>query len=371
MARLAIPLHILTLLTAEAVCALGAGVPTIRPEILWTNSGGGRISFSPNGKLLTTLGPRSWEQIAGEYVSKRDVNFWSVDSGKLAGRFPLPPEEHDARWVRFAPDGKQVLVMDDSERVFLAAHRVKDGAVRWMVDRGLYGNPFHDVFFPPDGKSLLTISARSPDVELWRLKGGTRIEAWGTALPGYRGSEAGALSPEGKLLVMGGNLFKPDITVWNVATRSVLRTLPPVNVPQGQFAFGYAFSFSPDGEYLVVSHFGGYDFYIPSLGFMPLPVFRKWRVRDWSLVWEWVESHFPPYPLVHSPDGRYLATERSDGVLFRRADTGEHVLRVFTRFYEDQTGGISDIQFSPDGDRVAYSYGGVLVLMKTPGQLNK
>jgi DNA-binding beta-propeller fold protein YncE len=156
------------------------------------------------------------------YVANKNdrpfVSVVDVKSRKMVGKVPVP---HGTQGIVASPDGKRVLVADDSEPVIHVIDSATDTIVDHVrvtgVDRGLY-----KVFYSPDGLRVLT-ALPSGQVNLFTASDlhapQKVVQSAGTALMGF------AFSPDGKTALVG-NHGQGTVTRFDLETGTVLGTFP-------------------------------------------------------------------------------------------------------------------------------------------------
>jgi WD40 repeat protein len=186
----------------------------------------------------------------------------------------------------------------------------------------------YDVAFSCDGHHLASCG-RTSSIEIWDAVSGTLSRS----LPGERWNHAIAFSREGHILISGS---QDSVKVWSVTNGHLLQVLREHRAPVSDVAFSPAADlfasasfdesvkvwstdskqslhslthddsvlsvvFSPDGQYLATAVSGG--------------VIRVWRTRDGSLVNAWRAHGEPRFlspvnlrSVAYSPDGKYLAS---------------------------------------------------------------
>ncbi len=236
--------HLWDAATAEEVGRLREEKSTIRS-----------VAFAPDGKTVACVNDQG------------NVRLWDVASRALKRTFPglvelkaqtarryklggaeLPGTMMDA--VAFTPDSSLIAVsghgpidVDPPDRSYeLRVFDPRTGRIRWSHVG--HGDEASSLRFSPDGRILACGGWKS--VKLWEARTGEPIRT----LSPTRGTVfAIAFTPDGRTLVGGGGVPRGGsqnhaglVTIWDVATGEVLRTL------EGTTDTVHAVAVAPDGK---------------------------------------------------------------------------------------------------------------------------
>jgi WD40 repeat protein len=100
------------------------------------------------------------------YSADQTARLWDLETGKELSRLNLGPSLSDIRGLALAPDGKHILVGEDSQRVA----RLIELASGREVHRFPMGTPLRGVSFSPDGRTAVSGSWRGW-IYQWRMPG--------------------------------------------------------------------------------------------------------------------------------------------------------------------------------------------------------
>jgi WD40 repeat protein len=194
-------------------------------------------------------------------------------------------------------------------------------------------DPVVGIAFSPDDTLLATSGGQYGEygeVKLWDVSSGKLL----CTLSGHTDQVWGiTFSPDGDLLASGG--LDGTIRLWDVSARRERQTLTP-GAQVGDSFLVASTAFSPDGRQLAI---GGGHWTHGEIKVYDGANFRQVVALDGGDELNW--------PVVFSPDGKYLAAGDSAGVLRVWDTTYEHPPLVLT---SSAGGGLA---FSDDGQTLA------------------
>ena len=290
------------------------------------------VAFSPDSKTLVSAGG-----------SDRTVRVWDVEKGTIRGTFT----EHtgSVSGVAFHPDG-QTIASSSRETILI-----------WNVETHFthhsltFNDNIQSVAFSPDGKILLGTTRHK--TFLYSMETDETIER---RLP----DPVAAFSPDGKTLATG-YIYSEGIQLWDVVDFSLLRTFSCV---------ARDIAFSGDGKTLASV---GSDEVVMLWDIKPEPIVHPEYIMQTHKLTDqgnfMHQQHRSFFSTVEmSPDGKTVAgmsTRRVSGTrsisvhtvclwdlrtnLCRRTDIFRHGTRGGRNSF--------NLEFSPDGDILAYSEG--------------
>lgn len=320
--------------------------PPIRGNISWVTA----LSFSRDGRVLAS----------GDH-EKHEIKFWDVATRQPIGK-PLEKHEDDIQVLAFSRDGQSLASGDFHGNIYIWS--LKEGYAAAYANDALTGHhsPIEAIVWEAADKGLVSAGTNGSIIR-WNPEFGN----W-PLLPGY--AEGLAVSSDGKYIAAGG--YDGVVTVWDTASRQILRRVP---TEVGEVV---ALAFSSDGSRIAVagrqssvelweiatgirvgrqtkahevevadviySHDGrtvissGKDTFI-----------RMWSASDLSAIGEFTDAHqfevlhLAPSPKAHviASSGRYGSVRLWD--LQSRTKLGKDINAV---------GDVTELAFSPDGSRL-------------------
>lgn len=301
-------------------------------ENLWVQEMGETGPGPATAVTRFTEGRLLWPSISWNgkvIVFERGLGLWQLDTGSGAvAQIPITLEGSaagpavDRRDVAasidqlaLSPDGKKVAFVAHGE-VFAASAR--DGGPAARVTRTPAAE--YQVVWAPDSRRLAYVSERGGDHKLWLYDFATGEETALAAGPGV--DDTPRFSPDGKLLAFQRD--RRELRVLDLATGKD-RRLAEVLLDNPPLGSDRPFSWSPDGRWIAVLHYGERMFrnllLVPLEGGEPRPVSFLAHTNADQVTW--------------SPDGTFLllATgQRSEPGQLARID----LLPRTPRFREDQ-----------------------------------
>jgi WD40 repeat protein len=366
------------------------------------------VAWSPNGRYIAASSLNNtliWEAETGSlrYTLIGHAGFatsvaWSQDSSRLvtggsdgtARVWEIEGEDVRERWslsaqetksgivgVAFSPDGSRVMAGDAG----ISAVKIWDlgpgGDGEW-ANLPAAGNPAAG--FMPDGWRVVAPDPDEEALTIWDLRTGRDLRTLGPAADFFE-FQSFDVSPDGSTIALGG-WSRPDplfggpaaVQAWDTSTGEEL------------FRIGHeldvnSVAFSPDGEFLVTAAWGGTAKIIDRSGhvirvlqeeetgfnevgdarFSPDGVLvattaaTEQGTRHVS-IWDWERGEVVrtidanASSVDFDPGGFRIATGGPEGVEIWNVENGPPVSVL-----EGQSGGVTDVAFSPDGSRIATS----------------
>lgn len=323
-------LSMMLLLLASAAVARGQ---TAQPRILRGHEGAVRLTFSPDGKFLTTAS------------DDQTIKIWDVATAKLIRT--LEGSGGLVRQVAYSSDGS------------LFASAVEDRIHLWTAGgakiRELAGHEdtVQAVAFSPDGR-LLASGSRDETVRFWDVATGRQVRklqiprggemaeiVWSVAFSpqgntlavgsgdGAGGGEASGEVPSGQEATGDGGRGEGHVRVAAVPAATILKTFKASGAGQVR-----SVAFSPDGQLLAAGTFLD-------------GVITLRQTDNWGVARQW-ETGGTLRSLAFSPDGQRIAAAVDREMFLFDAASGRQ-LRKFVG-HEDF---VVAVAFSPDGSLLA------------------
>ncbi|MFB2919963.1 AAA-like domain-containing protein [Aerosakkonema funiforme] len=256
------------------------------------------VSFSPNGKLLATVGEDGTARL------------WNLSGKQLA---KLTGHQGKVRGVSFSPDGQRLITAGEDGTV-----RLWNLAGKQLAKLTGHQGKVTSISLSPNGQRLVT-AAEDGIVRLWNLSGkqlavfkGHQTEIWSVKF-----------SPDGQRIATAGE--DRTARLWNLSGKQLA-------VFKGHQQTVLSLSFSPDGKSLVTT---GLD---STIRFWNLSgqQLAEWKNKDWVLS------------VSYSPDGQSLATGSADGTVRLRDLSGKQLAEL-----NGHENWVLSVSFSPDGQSLA------------------
>jgi WD40 repeat protein len=239
------------------------------------------INISPDGIYVAIgYGPGDWHYKEGTRLCPRAVIIREIQSGKivktLKGHY-----YYGVNSVAFSPDGRQLLS---------ASHyHDKDPVILWdwkksrkikTYETGASRRRF--VSFLPDRKYFV-VAGKHNDIDLVDIESGETIRYWKDDGEHFILPVFGALSPDGKKLLLGSNL-DDEYMIWDIESgqEKWVNALGDI----------LSFAVSPDGLTLACGRKNGIDLY-------------QFGTEQIIKIFPLIQTNVTA--LAFSPDGKYLA----------------------------------------------------------------
>jgi len=259
----------------QSLNAVGPRLRGFRMVIGHGNPGGPEdIAFSPNGQLLAAGG-----------AAGASVAVWKVHTGRIVGRFPLPPHPRaHGGGLAFSPDGR-TLASGDGDHATVLWDLATGKATQLRLGRGFYDYTF-TLAYNRDGSRLATADY-ADRVILWDVRNRHRLRIIkgvngpsSSSDPASSQPNALAFSSDGTMLATAGS---DGVAFWDSGTGHT--AAPPIHIVGG----AHSIAFSPNGRTLAIDANDG--------------------VELWDLSTRQIIGAPLPGPadrLAFSPDGRTL-----------------------------------------------------------------
>ncbi|MGO9269858.1 MAG: WD40 repeat domain-containing protein [Terriglobia bacterium] len=281
------------------------------------------VSFSQDGTMVASDGATAPDDVSG------NLALWSFPEGRLVKRLSVRPTAISSDWKYYASfhgvwdieSGKQLISLRDDvyavhafspDSRYVAESRSGQGTEDFHIRvvelaTGKQVSTFgkHNAFsiaISPDGMTLA--SGHWNVVTLWNMLTGQRLavlEGFGRYVYGL------SFSKEGELLAAGTD--SGELQIWDVGRRIRLHSLDI----EGGYVSDPAFS--PDGRLVAVGIYGTGTVWLIDIG--------SGKIIDQQKV-----SDLGCGSVAFSPDGRFLITPSTGGLIRRPYDRGG-TIRVF------------------------------------------
>ena len=255
----------------------------------------GALSFSPDGRLLATIG---WTG---------SIPIWNIDTGQS-----LIELKAEACTVTFSPCGRFLASGGDEIQIW------QTGDWKLITKMRVTKSYFEFVYFSSDGKLL--VAGGREWIYLWEFKTGKLLFR-------LEGAEYAALSPNANVLASLTN--KGALRLVEISTGENHRSLKP-DVAFDEHVF-HAIAFSPDGKIIAAAGSAPIHFWNVETG---KQIIRMKNFRELINV------------IAFSPDGMLLASCAWTGTI-RIWDvcSGKQIKKI-----SGNLGDTHSIAFSPNGD---------------------
>ena len=212
-----------------------------------------QVAATADGKRIVTRGQDGdghvWDARTGDHLRRVEMNRYHGFALSPDGRFLVWPVPDEA--VKFTLPGRPNVTYTGSRL------RMIDVAAGTPVERfgGFEGDP-HDLFFTPDGKTLVTVDRPAGQVRLWDVATGRVGRSLPVGEPDFQVVRA-RLSPDGTVLAVtavkhGLGVVEPQIVaVWDLASGTKLDGRP------GPWYDPEVMAIGPDGKAMAVATPGG------------------------------------------------------------------------------------------------------------------
>jgi WD40 repeat protein/beta-lactamase regulating signal transducer with metallopeptidase domain len=305
----------------------------------------GSMVFTPDGRSLVSAGnheiafwdPRTGEQqrvlrghtdrvdtlaisrdgqtlVSGSYDHL--VKVWDVATGKA--RLTLMGHQNLVSAVAISPDGRLVASADHEVRTW----DISGGRRVHMKRLGEHGRSAGGLAFSPDGRTLVS-GGEDGKITVWEVATGRLVKSLEPLRVAW---EAVAFSPDGATLAAAGQ--QHGLVLWDATSWTIRHQVSERNDVGAE-----ALAFAPDGHHLALS-----------MGFAA----RMIDVATGKEVWSLPEQPIGMNAIAVSPDGATIATT---GLTIKLWDVANR--REKTPVLTGHGGAIESVAFSPDGTTLA------------------
>jgi WD40 repeat protein len=179
------------------------------------------LASSPDGTVLAM-------------AIERELILCDSHTGEIVGRFP--PTFGDINSVAFSVDGRMLAVGSDDGEIQVW-NRETPAPIRHFSN---HEGPVSGIEFTPDGRQLISTGLLDDTLQICDLES---AETRGQIATGHTGTQAMAISPDGRLAATGGN--DRTIFLWDLGTLAQIARL------EGHTGVVSALRFSADGRELL------------------------------------------------------------------------------------------------------------------------
>jgi WD40 repeat protein len=278
------------------------------------------VSYSPDGTMVASDGPADPDDVSN------NLTLWRFADGQLVKRLSGRPAAISPDWKYYATN-HSILALETA-RPLIELDRNSDGQFVFSPDSqyvavtGMDRTDAIRVFELPTGRQVRGFGrshiyglAISPDsrtlaagywglVTLWDLATGERLGV----LRGFSRYVVGlSFSADGKLLA--GGTDAGELQIWDVANRARIAS---IDIDAGESSVP---AFSPDSRRVAVGFYGSGAVWLID-------------VNSGKAVDRWKVSDLGCGSVAFSPDGRYLITPSTGGLITWPYDQGG-TIRVF------------------------------------------
>jgi WD40 repeat protein len=222
--------------------------------------------------------------------------------------------------------------------------------VALALDPGGHTDTIVAVAFTPDDKELMTAS-QDGTVRFWDVETGETTQVLRPPITYV--DAAAALSPDGRLVAVGGKASKdPAARDWGVFLMK--RDDDHIRVLAEHDNYVETLAFSPDGKWLAVAGRGR----VPGKGLAPGNTnnLRLWDLQRGETAFVWKDDATAAHGLAFSPDGKWLATA-SDAGAGRECAVWSLATKERGATITGHTQSVWGIVWSADGKQIATSGG--------------
>jgi WD40 repeat protein len=273
------------------------------------------------------------------------AKIWGAESGQQIRTFAWHTQSVNVNSVAFSPDGRSVLLGDESfdDRGAGSALLCEAASGRLIRAFQTHSNAVNSVAFSPDGRYVLTgngpLSEKSADndrvAQLWDVATGRKIRSF----TGHRSRvRSVAFSPDGLSVLTGSD--DSSARLWEAASGKQLRMFT------GYTSVVSSVAFSPDGRSVLT---GGYKMAV------------AWDLSTGQKSRSFLARSTAVESGTFSKDGRYLLTQHREDESQHRKDESARLWDVATGAQVHSLSG-----HEKASDPVAFSQDGRFVVTSDP-----